>query len=155
MQIEEYNTEYLNLVEFIKLYDLDMIINNELIKTGTFELENHDKLFNDLYDDVTATPEDYIDLSDIETPEELEDVIYDYCSENLETDIYQYYIINPADVTYFNKYTDYPIYYSEEYDLYLVGITHYGMGWSFFFTTATRPDYMKNKEYDKILAAGK
>ena len=68
-----------------------------------------------------------------------------YCN-----DIYQYFIINDPDT--WNKYTNYPIYYSYDLDMYLLGVTHWGTSWSFFFTDAPRPQHMKIPEYEEILS---
>lgn len=102
MQIEMYKTDKLNLNEFIRYYNLSMILNNELEWNG---------------------------------------------------EIYQYFIIPESEVYYWEKYTSYPILYDDSTDIYLLGITHYGMSWSFFFTDADRPEYMKIKKYDEILKA--
>ena len=174
MQIEMYKPEVLNLNEFIKHYNLDMILNNEIIKKLYFELYNYEEILKSDIEIITADakeelknpeakynylleelkdygyePEDYSTLSD---------AINEYCQDHIyeHNEVYQYFIISEYDLNYWSKYTDYPIFYDEETDVYLLGITHYGMSWSFFFTTAERPQYMRIEEYDKILnkAAG-
>ena len=39
---------------------------------------------------------------------------------------------NGADII--NEYTDDPLYYNEELDMYLWGITHFGTAWSYVLT---------------------
>lgn len=152
MQIEMYKPDVLNLNEFIEFYDLNMILNNNLVRQDNFyfELENHDELLNAFIEEVTANPEDWIDLEGVE-PEDINDEIYNYCIENLEDEVYQWFIIPEKDIYYWEKYTNYRIYYSDELDLYLLAIDHWGMSWSFFFTTAERPENMRIKKYDEIL----
>ena len=183
MQIEEYKTEYLNLNEFIEFYKIDMILNNELIKTGAFELqdlerhikEEQEDLLQEIKEDIqdgTNYTSYYIDdddrqeleellkadeLDDLEDlPEYINQALYDKAYENIAyQEIYQYFIISENDLYLFEKYTNYPVYYNEELDIYLIGITHYGMSWSFIFTEAPRPEFMKIKKYDEILSARK
>lgn len=154
MQIEEYNPNKLNLTEFLKLYDIDMILNNELINKSYFELYNREQLYNNFYSEVMEAPEYYIYHMEEIDPDDLEKEIDNYILENYDLiDVYQYYIVIDYDVErYLLKYLPgYPIFYSEELELYLLGIPHYGMSWSFFFTEAPRPEHMKIKEYEKIL----
>lgn len=154
MQIEEYKPEVLNLTEFIEAYHIDMILNNDLINKSYFELYNNDEIYNNFLEDVTANPEDYININNL-TPEEVQEEINNYVLENYNyLEVYQYFIVDESDVTrYINKYLNYPIFYSSELDIYLLGITHYGMSWSFFFTEAPRPQHMRIKKYDEILKA--
>lgn len=151
-QIEMYNPNYLNVSEFIIHYNLDMVLNNTIISNGVFifELEDYEEKLNNFIEEVTEDPADYIDLEDI-NPEDLTEEIEIYCIEQLEENIYQWFIIPEPDVHYWKKYTNYSIYYCEELDVYLLGLSHWGMAWSFFFTEAPRPDYMKIKKYDEIL----
>ena len=54
---------------------------------------------------------------------------------------------------YIEKYLPtYEIFYSDELDLYLLGVGHWGTSWSFFFTEAPRPEHMRIKKYDEILS---
>lgn len=110
----------LNLLEFIKFLDLNMVLNNEIIKHFEFELLNRDELWENFIVDM-----DEENLSE----DELEELF----TENIE-DVYQYYIVPEWEVDYWVEYTDYPVYYSEDLDMSLVGITHFGMGWEYFDT---------------------
>lgn len=170
MQIEEYKPNQLNLTEFIETYCLDMILNNNIISNNEFEIynynemleiekeefinENKSEILEIYYTDYRET--DGGSLEDIKNliEEAKEEFISDHLEEIEENlylnDIYQYFIINDPDT--WNKYTHYPIYYSYDLDMYLLGITHYGTSWSFFFTDAPRPQHMKVKKYDEILS---
>lgn len=154
MQIEQYNPEKLNLSEFIQVYDIQLILNNELIEKSYFEVYNHDNLYNNLLEDVTANPDDYIDTEEYNDPDDLQDAITDYVLESIPGEIYQYYIISENQLNDLIRYLpNYPILYSDELDIYLLGVGHWGMSWSFFFTEAPRPEHMKNKKYDELLGA--
>jgi hypothetical protein len=74
---------------------------------------------------------------------------YEYCikhdtkeecekdSDNCEFEsyeIYQDYIISQSGAEYLAKYTDEIVFYCDELDLYIWGITHFGTGWSCVFT---------------------
>ena len=116
---------YLNLLEFIKHLELNMVLNNEIIKYGEFELLNKEELWECF-------------IVDIEEENLDEDEIEEFFAENV-TDVYQYYIVPEWEVSYWLNYTDYPVYYSDELDMSLVGITHFGMGWEYFDTNYPHP----------------
>lgn len=45
-------------------------------------------------------------------------------------DVYQYFIIDAQGADRFQRYTTEIIYYCEELDLYILGVTHCGTSWS-------------------------
>ena len=45
-------------------------------------------------------------------------------------DIYQYYIVSDNFAEYIKQFTDEILYYHNELDLYVWGITHFGTSWS-------------------------
>lgn len=49
-------------------------------------------------------------------------------------DVYQTYIISESGYQFLNRYTDEIVYYNEELDLYLWGITHFGTSWDYVLT---------------------
>lgn len=49
-------------------------------------------------------------------------------------DVYQYYIIDYSGARFLRDYTDEIVYYHEELDMYLWGITHFGTGWDYVLT---------------------
>lgn len=49
-------------------------------------------------------------------------------------DIYQYYIISNAGYRFLREYTDELVYYNDELDVYLWGITHFGTSWDYVLT---------------------
>ena len=49
-------------------------------------------------------------------------------------DIYQYYIISGSGAQFLEDYTDEIVFYNEELDMYLWGVTHFGTSWDYVLT---------------------
>lgn len=49
-------------------------------------------------------------------------------------EIYQWYIISHSGADFLMQYTDEIVYYNEELDMYLWGITHFGTSWDYVLT---------------------
>lgn len=49
-------------------------------------------------------------------------------------DVYQYYIITDSGARFLEEYTDEIVYYNEQLDMYLWGITHFGTSWDYVLT---------------------
>lgn len=49
-------------------------------------------------------------------------------------EVYQWYIIDSQDYELLSRLTDEIIYYNEQLDLYLWGITHFGTSWDYVLT---------------------
>lgn len=49
-------------------------------------------------------------------------------------EVYQYYIISDEGARILSEYTDELVYYHEDLDMYLWGITHWGTAWSYVLT---------------------
>lgn len=49
-------------------------------------------------------------------------------------EIFQYYIISSKGYQILSDYTDEIVYYNEELDMYVWGITHYGTSWDYVMT---------------------
>ena len=49
-------------------------------------------------------------------------------------EVYQWYIITDSGANFLQRYTDELVYYHEELDLYLWGITHFGTSWDYVLT---------------------
>ena len=58
------------------------------------------------------------------------------CEENEEGyyEVYQYYIISDAGARFLEENTDEIVYYHEELDMYVWGITHFGTSWDYVLT---------------------
>ena len=49
-------------------------------------------------------------------------------------EVYQYYIITDNGASFLEEYTDEIVFYHEELDMYLWGITHFGTSWDYVLT---------------------
>ena len=49
-------------------------------------------------------------------------------------DVYQYYIITNSGARFLEEYTNELVFYNEELDMYLWGITHFGTSWDYVLT---------------------
>lgn len=49
-------------------------------------------------------------------------------------EVYQYYIISDSGFRFLEEYTDEIVYYHEELDMYVWGITHFGASWDYVLT---------------------
>lgn len=49
-------------------------------------------------------------------------------------EVYQYYIISYSGAQFLKEHTDEIVYYHEELDMYLWGITHFGTSWDYVLT---------------------
>lgn len=59
----------------------------------------------------------------------------DYDEENDEyTEVFQWFIVSDAGAQMIQDYTDEILYYHEELDIYLWGVTHWGTGWDYVLT---------------------
>ena len=91
---------------------------------------------------------DYHTLSKIVGDSVLNNNIYEYVGyENWELDsgleededgyyqeVYQYYIVSDYGARILSDYTDELLFYNEELDLYLWGVTHFGTSWDYVLT---------------------
>lgn len=51
-----------------------------------------------------------------------------------DKDIFQYFIITYHGFDVLNRFTDEIVYYNEDLDIFLWGITHFGTGWDYVLT---------------------
>jgi hypothetical protein len=124
---------YINNIEELNEYE------KEYNKISFRKLVN--KLFTDmiLCNDITKIF--YADISGKYIEPEIE-VGADYDEENDEyLDIYQYFIVDFSSYTYslFKKYKEqlgkeFVLYYINELDIYVLGVTHFGTGWDYVLT---------------------
>ena len=113
----ELKEKRLSLTNFLLYYDIDFILNNDIVKHFELEFLNYNSFEN---------------------------------IDPYELDIFQYYIIKENDKELFEKYTDYPIFYCYELDLYLIGITHYNISFTMVLTQKTFTDlYIIDKNTNK------
>ena len=96
----------------------DLILNNTLM---TFE---------DFYWELVSGTDQYaVDIDGNEC-----DPDSDECYGVYINDVYQTYIISERGYDFLRRYTDEIVYYCEELDIYLWGITHFGTSWDYVLT---------------------
>ena len=59
---------------------------------------------------------------------------WDLVNGDDEREVYQYYIISESGYWMLENFTDELVYYHEELDMYLWGITHFGTSWDYVLT---------------------
>lgn len=74
----------------------------------------------------------------------------DYDEENDRyIEIYQYYIISSSGAKLLQFWTDEIVYYNEELDMYVWGVTHWGTAWDYVLTDIKIETPMSVKELNK------
>ena len=49
-------------------------------------------------------------------------------------EVYQYYIVSNSGASFLEEYTNELVFYNEELDMYLWGVTHFGTSWDYVLT---------------------
>lgn len=140
--------------------DLKMYIKKENL--NEYEREHNkisfktlvNKLFIDmiLCNDITKLF--YTDINGVYTEPQVE-IGEDYDQEAEEyIDIYQYFIVDFSSWTYdlMTKYSkqfgkEFILYYIEELNLYILGVTHFGTGWDYVLTDIEPSEDMQDTQF--------
>lgn len=149
---EERNLGKFSLSNLIQYYNIDMILCNNITKMD-IECISCPKYIDN--DDIQTWINEYnnelliddygVKTFDDLTDDDIKEIIDNYDDDitedlDLYPDIYQWYIIRENDVHLLEN--DYPIYYCDKLDLYIVGITHLGMSWDMVYTNVEIPQFM-------------
>ena len=141
-----------NLSNLIQYYNINMILCNNITSMDIYCMSYPKNI--DYYD-VEKWVNEYnsellIDNYDVETfddltDDDIEEIIDNYGDDiisdfDLYPDVYQWYIIRESDVSLLEN--DYPIYYCDELDLHIVGISHWGVSWDMVYTNVEIPQFM-------------
>ena len=126
----------------MELQNMDYLVDTDDVKTWISEYANDDFLmdffdYDDNKHDIDNLTDDDLQLV---KDDYLMDIIDDLDLYNYYDDIYQYYIIDDHSSDLFIK-LQYPVFYSNALNVYVVGITHYGTSWSYILTNQTFDDY--------------
>lgn len=110
-----------------------IIDNSEKIEELTEKQESVDDALRDMIDNDQENTEAYKNLekkyNEIETDiQELED------AEEYPPEIFQYYIISDSGASILCELTNEIVFYNEELDMYVWGVTHWGTGWDYVLT---------------------
>ena len=144
-----------SLANLVRYYDIAMILCNN-ITSMDIDCISCPKDIDD--DDVETWINEYnnallIDDYDVKvfndlTDDDIAEIINNY-GDDIESDldlyphVFQWYIVRESDVDLLEN--DYPIYYCDELNLYIVGITHLGVSWDMVYTNVEVPQFMLNE----------
>ena len=149
---QEKNLGKFSVANLVQYYDISMILCNNITSMNIDCISCPKYIDND---DIQTWINEYnnellIDDYDVETfgdltDDDIEEIINNYGDDimddlGLYPDVFQWYIIRESDVYWLEN--DYPIYYCDELDLYIVGITHFGMSWDMVYTNVEIPQFM-------------
>ena len=139
-EISEYGQEngYVDYGTLAKAFDA--VLNNDIIQK-TYEIgyweqesgtiDNTEKI-EELRDDINSLEYEITELKD--KIKELEEEIEELEEEQDYTDeIYQYYIVSDNGARILEEINEI-VFYNEELDMYVWGVTHYGTAWSYVLT---------------------
>lgn len=153
-EISEYGQEhgYVDYATLAKAFDA--VLNNDIIEKtydiGYWEQESgtidHTEEIEELQDDINSLEYEIADLEENEEDNEekieelknkiaeLEEKIEELEEEQDYTDeIYQYYIVSDNGARLLEEINEI-VFYNEELDMYVWGVTHYGTSWSYVLT---------------------
>ena len=116
----------------------DAVLNNEIMfKTfdiGYWEQESGMIDNSEEIDELREEIEELDEENDAEKIEELENKIEELEEEQNEyPEIYQYYIVSDNGARILEEFNEI-VFYNEELDMYLWGVTHYGTSWDYVLT---------------------
>lgn len=59
---------------------------------------------------------------------------YDTDDDDDPVEVYQWFVVDGNGAQILEEFTDDPVYYNEEFDIYLWGVTHWGTSWDYVLT---------------------
>lgn len=109
------------------------IDNSEEIKELIEREEELGSILSDMVDEDKEDTEEYQKIEEeynnvVEKIEELQE------EEENQQEIFQYFIVSDNGAEIIKQYTNDPLFYNEELDMYVWGITHYGTAWTYVLT---------------------
>lgn len=109
------------------------IDNSEEIKELIEREEELGSILSDMVDEDKEDTEEYQKIEEeynnvVEKIEELQE------EEENQQEIFQYFIVSDNGAEIIKRYTNDPLFYNEELDMYVWGITHYGTAWAYVLT---------------------
>ena len=144
---------YLDYATFSKAFDA--VLNNDIIaKTQTIGFWNQENGIIDNYETIEELEEKLSDLdnelllmlddeeteeinrinSEIDKVQERIEELKEEEENSFDQEIYQYFIVSDYGAEIIQEYTNDPLFYNEELDMYVWGITHWGTSWDYVLT---------------------
>lgn len=129
----------------------DAVLNNDIMSTLEnqgfyFEIENgfvdNDEEIEALEDEISDLEalldemEDPEDSEEFEKLQEKRDLLEELENSNggFPDEIFQYYIISDNGAKIIEEFTNDPVFYCSELDMYIWGVCHYGTSWDYVLT---------------------
>lgn len=140
---------YLDYATFAKAFDA--VLNNDIIaktqEVGYWEMENgmidNSEEIEELEEKLSDLNDELLMLDDEETEEidrinseiqEVQERIEELKEEESYPEIYQYFVVSNNGAEIIKEYTNDPLFYNEELDMYVWGVTHLGTSWDYVLT---------------------
>lgn len=143
---------FLDYATFAKAFDA--VLNNDIIsKTcdigyweevngmidNSEEIEELEEKLSDLDDKLlTLDNKEKEEINRINSEiEEVQECIEELMKEEENSfgqEIFQYFIVSDSGANIIQEYTDDPLFYNEELDMYVWGVTHWGTSWDYVLT---------------------
>lgn len=137
-EISEYGKKngYVDYATLAKAFDA--VLNNEIMEKtydiGYWDQESGFIDNSDKIDEIREKIEELDEEENAEEIEELESKIEELEEEqDYQPEIYQYYIVSDSGARILEEFNEI-VFYNEELDMYLWGVTHYGTSWSYVLT---------------------
>lgn len=103
----------------------------EELEAGKIYTENGVYFVDDDGEEITGDKAEEIDNRITEINEQIEELENE---QDYPPEIFQYYIIDGAGAEILEDYTNEIVFYNEELDLYVWGVTHFGTSWDYVLT---------------------
>lgn len=143
-EISKYGREngFVDYATFAKAFDA--VLNNEIMQktydVGYWDQENG---YIDNSEEIEELEDQIEELEDQEEEDEETTAKIEELREQIEEleeeqerqpDIFQYYIVSDNGAEIIKDYTNEILFYNEELDMYIWGVTHYGTSWDYVLT---------------------
>lgn len=112
---------YLDYATFVKSFDA--VMSNDIIQK-TWEIIGYWEQENGIIDN----------SEEIEELEEQLEELKEEQEQSYNQDIFQYFIVSDQGAEMIKQYTDDPLFYNENLDMYVWGVTHCGTSWDYVLT---------------------
>lgn len=129
---------YLDYATFVKSFDA--VMSNDIIQK-TWEIIGYWEQENGIIDNSEEIEELEEQLEDLgEGSEKYEDIqeqieeLKEEQEQSYNQDIFQYFIVSDQGAEMIKQYTDDPLFYNENLDMYVWGVTHCGTSWDYVLT---------------------
>ena len=128
---------YLDYATFAKAFDA--VMNNSIMENtceiGYWEQENgiidNSEEIEELEEQIEDLEEGFEEYTDIQ---EKIDELKEEQEQSYNQDIFQYFIVSDQGAEMIKQYTDDPLFYNENLDMYVWGVTHFGTSWDYVLT---------------------